>query len=528
MNSSTRPDRPRASRSLQLGAALVLAGCTAPPPGHPYWPLAEGNVWAYAGHQNSPTTGPSPRSERFTVKTLTTEARSARAVVEAWALGWAGAQGGDDEVWIMTSAGLLPLDGPPDSERVGLELPLDLAAAAPWEHTVRWSVRGGHHREVARSEVVGRRRLEVLAGTFDTVVVRTELRIEDTREASTVETYVLLRDFACGVGMVKRVVQDGQGHGHALRLSEFHVDSSGRRGCDTGTIDRLPLYGEAAIAAAATRRCDVAALERLGAALGEFPRDPTRKSLPATLLAACADAMPPSIASYLRTGRDPLPYAKEPELEAWIDRACPGIDASLYTESGWGQTTDPAAVFELCGLGRLGVRRDELDGTSEPLTTLPWALRQRFVEQGTSPASALAIARALLARERRAHSWVPMDIALNSADDADDDDGVPIEVSETEIRFKDLRVPLSKGSSEWTTPYVLDSAALYDALWNVGYPPNTTLLIAADAAARNESIIGLAAMAERAGFTRRMLMVERDDGRVGAIDITHDFTALWR
>ncbi len=537
MNSSKRPERTRGSLQWQIvGAALLLAGCTAPPPGHPYWPLAKGNTWSYEGHQTSPTNGPSSRSERFTVKALTTEAQRTRADVEAWSLGWMGAQGADDEQWILSAAGLLPM-GPADGERVGVELPIDLATAAPWEHAIHRKVGGTRHSEIARSEVVGRRRIKVLADTFDhSVVVRTEHRFEtqDGDNAPTVESFVTLRDFVCGVGMVRRVMQDGLGHGHELRLHELQVDPDGRRGCDIERAAQLPVYGEAALAAAATRRCDVAMLEVIGAELEETQRGALRATVPARLLAACADAMPPSVLSYLETGRDPLPYTKEPEVEAWIDRACPGIDTQRFTDSGWGQALEPEGIFASCGLARLGMRRDELEGTlanNQTFTLLPWGLHQWFIEQGVSPSSASSIAKALLARERRTHSWVPTEIQLPWADGDDAFRGVPLEISRSQIRFQnnDVIVTLSAGLRVSTTPYemvddplfaaLLDAAVLAPYGWADGEPEANPLLIAADAATPMATIVDLLALAKHTGFTRQKLVVERDDGRVRAIEV---------
>lgn len=501
-----------------LVSACLLVGCTAPPPGHPYWPIAADNAWQYRGREESEGSRSSNRDEGVAISTVEVAPGRTRAAVresssvEGWHSGW--------EVTLeVTAQGLSPRL-PPGGRASGVELPADLVGAAPWEHAVHWDDRGTRRGEVGRSAVVGRRRVTVAAGTFDTVVVRTELRFERSWADGSVEAdaYVMLRDFACGVGMVQRVLQDSAGHGHALALQAFRVEGE-HHGCTAESLAALPVYGAEAVAAAASRGCSVAAVEALGAALIERPSAALRAATPTRLQTACAAALPPSIAVWLATGRDPSPLAREPEVEAWLDRLCPGV-ASLQMQP---RAHDVVAIHEACGLDRLGVlARDEIDGTAREL--LPWALYSWFVEQGVSRAAAGAIARALLAREWRARSRFAPEIRLPEADGrAIAADEPLLSATPDELRFLDAREPLVGGvlPAEDPRPLPLQDVRLaiqWSTLQDERPAQDHSLLIAADASMQAATpVVVLGRL--RLGPRRVRWVVERAEGRLRSIEL---------
>lgn len=509
---------PRAAiRGGLVAAALALAACTAPPPGHPYVPLAPGNEWAYEGHQRAPDRQPTYRADRHTVKSIAFVDGAVHAAIDAWRLGEAGAQGTNEETWTVTPAGLLPSGA--IGEASGVALPQALERAAPW--TLRERVGDGIW--AGRSRVAGRRRLTVAAGAFDTLVVETIYE----RDAEG-RTYVELADYACGLGLVRRVMQDGDGHGFVIELSASHVIAP-ERGCDREGFAALPLHGADEIAAAAERRCDVARLETIGRELGDDPPADRRRAALSGLVDACAGAVPPSIAAYLETGVERLPYEREPEVEHMLDETCP-LRHVLKT---WGQTSLTPEHFDACDLARVGViDRAELDGADHPLLAL--ALHRWFVAGGVSPSAARALARALLARERAA-SFITPGLTLPAADVPVHHPRMsPLEVTASGLRFAGVREPALDRPRRRADddPLLLALATEVDRTLALAEareePQDVALLIAVDVAASFDDLLDGLYLARDAGVTQLHLAAERPDGRTGALLLAPSSSAhIW-
>lgn len=509
---ASRTQHPRACIRLVAFAGALLPGCTAPPPGHPYWPLAADNQWEYQGWQGHSTDGASTRADAYSVKALELQPGRTVAAVDEWGLGRFGAQGGELVEFVVTPQGLRI--GPKDAEHTGFELPTGLATAAPWVHEIR--EKGGDTPMIRRSEVVGRRRITVPAGTFDAVVVRTQ------SDGDGDGAFVLLRDFACGIGMVRRAAQSSDGTGHEIVLADYSVVAEGARGCAVEPIDALPEYGAAEVAAAATRRCDVAALERLGAELGEHASAKSRRTLPQRLLAACAGALPPSVATLLTTGNDVGRFVREPEVEAWIAQACPNFAAIRHADAR--STQNSGERFDACTLGRLAViERDEFADTSTAL--VPWGLHAWFIEQGVTTSAARSITRALLAGERRKASVLAAPSTLPAGDGDTVSAGLLVEVSANELRFATARLPLGDAGQTMAAlaglKDVLDVELDRDhaVAERSGREWQPSLLLAVDGTLPARLLVTLLRELRHLEFSRHLLLVERADGRVRGLEV---------
>lgn len=421
----------------RLAAAALLAACTAPPLGHPYQPIAVDNAWEYTGHLISPTSSGGRRSA-VAITEVTREAGHVRALVErSIATGPLNHISGGSEAWILDPAGLQPA-GPPGTVSSGLALPLNLATAAPWSGEATWPT--GEVLTV-HAEVVGRRTLTVPAGTFTTIVVRSDMTM--THPNAPTEHYIFTRDLACGVGEVRTVaVNVDASDGFEAQLEHTNLDPDAGRGCAAENLGHLPLYGAAEVSAFAARRCDLAALELLARDLDESPSVALRDAVPSRLAAACVDALPPSIAAYVTTGDSGLAFAVDPATDAWIDRACPSQDTAARARLLGRDTVLQPEVQDACRLDDLGLAaRDEL--TDVGATLIPWALDRLLRAQDLAPASARSIVRALLARDRRLLGPVPKDIRLPTGGGHDVADALLLTLSPTAVNHRNATIPLT-------------------------------------------------------------------------------------
>lgn len=394
--------------------ALVLFGCTAPPPGNPYNAYADGHAWHYVGLVRAP--GDRVRTHARTVRVHAFSESSPPSM---------SAQGEsvEDDVLddLLLHAGLFPFERP-GSTYGGLELPQDLPRAAPWTGSI--DIGGG---TVFRSEIVGRRSLTVPAGTFNTVVVRSTVGVHP---------FVIINDYACGVGKVRSLAHDLRGNGWDLRLTQAPAgDPEIQRACAAENLADLTEYGSAA---APLATCDLAALERLGRSLaGPFPSGHPVPDAPAGLAAACAGALPPEIATYLATTED-NPFDHTREVDAWLDGVCPFVERVGDRRSSTSVTRE---LFDACLAAHGLIDRAAITGTRSHL--LAWAVHRWLREQGTSAASAAAILRGLLAHERTPGIRLPRVGGHVLADEM-----LHLMVTPHELRVDELRVPLRDGQED--------------------------------------------------------------------------------
>lgn len=203
-----------------LGFALFA--CTAPAPGSPYTPIGAGK-WTYEGQLCAPR-------EPIRPLRMSADCRPENAGIPA-GTGVSGNPSAADREFdaLLLDAGIMAFH-PVANHALGL--------APDFPRTTRWSGTVGAFPTMRyESEVIGRRSLTVPAGTYTTVVVRT---------AIDGLAYVILNEYACGVGRVRSYAHDPAGNGWHARLTTVRIeDPEAGRLCQADDLSHIPEYREA-------------------------------------------------------------------------------------------------------------------------------------------------------------------------------------------------------------------------------------------------------------------------------------------